>query len=198
LLGQVELDVGGNAFAIGDRIVVRRNDHRLDVRNGDRGVVTAVDPAARTLTARIGDRERTLPHAFLDGRTRSGDPVVQHGYAITAYVAQGLTCRAALVLMHDDADREWVYTTMSRGRERNQLYTVVSNARDRLEYAPVEPNRDPERQLTVALYRTRQQQLALDQAADVLRRARTHEEFARILERREAKRGAERTLGREL
>jgi hypothetical protein len=122
---------------------------------------------------------------------------VQHGYALTAYVAQGLTCRAALVLVHDDADREWAYTALSRGRDCNQLYTVAATARDRLEYAPAGPDRDPELQLTAALNRTRQQQLAVDQAADVLRRARAHDELAQIRERRAANRSAERTVGRE-
>jgi hypothetical protein len=32
-----------------------------------------------------------------------------HGYAITAYVAQGMTCERAYVLARDDAYREWAY-----------------------------------------------------------------------------------------
>lgn len=66
------------------------------------------------LTVRIGGAERTLPRAYLDRATRSGDPSIQHGYAISAYVAQGLTCRTALVLVHDDADREWAYMPKDR------------------------------------------------------------------------------------
>ena len=107
-LGDSELDAGETSFATGDRIVVRRNDRRLDVRNGDRGVVAAVDLGEGTLTVRIGDGERTLPRLFLERRTRGGDPPLQHGYALTAYVAQGLTCRAALVLVHDDAAKSSV------------------------------------------------------------------------------------------
>jgi hypothetical protein len=123
---------------------------------------------------------------------------VQHGYAITAYVAQGLTCRTALVLVHEDADREWAYTALSRGRERNQLYTVTNNDPERLEYAPASPDRDPDERLGAALSRSRQQQLAIEQTADVLRRARAHDEIAQIRERREQNRSADRGIGREL
>jgi len=190
-----ELEAGGLHFAVGDRAVVRRNDRQLDVRNGERGTVIAVDSAAGTLTLRIGARERMLPRAFLARRTRAGDPSLQHGYAITAYVAQGLTCRTALVLVHDDADREWAYTALSRGRERNQLYTVMDTARDRHEYAPAAPSRDPDQRLVSALGRSRQQQLASDQSADLVRRARARDELAQARERRGRSRSADRNVG---
>jgi hypothetical protein len=196
-LGGEELEAAGLRFAVGDRTVVRRNDRRLDVRNGDRGTVTAIDPPAGTLTLRIGDRERTLARAFLERRTRAGDPALQHGYAITAYVAQGLTCQTALVLVHDDADREWAYTALSRGRERNQLYTVTDTARDRHEYAPAAPTRDPDERLGAALGRSRQQQLATDQAAEVVRRARARDELTQARERRECSHSADRGIGTE-
>lgn len=194
-LGDEELKAGGLCFALGDRTVVRRNDRRLEVRNGDRGIVTAIDRSAGTLTLRIQGHERVLPRAFLSRRTRAGDPSLQHGYAITAYVAQGLTCDTALVLVHDDADREWAYTALSRGRERNQLYTVTDTARDRHEYAPAAPTRDPGERLGTALGRSRQQQLATDQAAEVVRRARVRDELAQVRERREHSRSADRGIG---
>ena len=190
-----ELEASGLRFAVGDRTVVRRNDPRLDVRNGDRGTVAAIDVAAGTLTLRIGDRDRVLPREFLERRTSAGDPSLQHGYAITAYVAQGLTCNNAFVLVHDDADREWAYTALSRGRERNQLYTVTDAARDRHEYAPTAPIRDPDERLGAALGRSRQQQLAIDEAAEVVRRARARDELAQARERRERSRSADRGIG---
>jgi ATP-dependent exoDNAse (exonuclease V) alpha subunit len=177
---------------------VRRNDRGLDVRNGDRATVTAVDPAAGTLTVRTAAGERTLPRAFLERCTHSGDAALQHGYALTAYVAQGLTCERTLVLVRDHADREWAYTALSRGRERNQLYTIAGTDRDRLEYAPASPGRDPDERLTAALNRSRQQQLALDQTNDVLLVARSHDDIARLHERRERSRSGDRGIGRQL
>ncbi len=46
-LGEQELALAGGAFAVGDRVVLRRNDRRLGVANGERGVVAAVEPSGR-------------------------------------------------------------------------------------------------------------------------------------------------------
>src|ERR687896_1786044 len=54
-LGQEELVSPGGAFAIGDRVVLRRNDRRLGVANGERSVVAAVDPDAGGIELRVGD-----------------------------------------------------------------------------------------------------------------------------------------------
>ena len=43
-LGRDELELAGGAFAVGDRVVVKRNDRRLGVNNGQRGRVTASSP----------------------------------------------------------------------------------------------------------------------------------------------------------
>jgi hypothetical protein len=99
------------------------------------------------------------------------------------------------VLVHDDADREWTYTSLSRGRERNQLYTVSDTARDRNEYAPAAPGRDPDERLGAAVARSRQQQLAIDQAAEIVGRARARDELAQARERRERPRSADRNIG---
>jgi len=120
-LGADELLAAGAAFAAGDRVLVKRNDSRCDVRNGDRGVIDRVDRAAGTLHVRFDDRTAVLDSRFLSQPTQSGRPALEHSYAITAYAAQGMTCRHALVLARDDAYREWIYTTMTRASEANRL-----------------------------------------------------------------------------
>jgi len=97
------------------------------------------------------------------------------------------------VLVHDGADRKRAYTALSRGRERNQLYTVTDTARDRHEYAPAAPTRDADER-RAALGRSRQQQLATDQAAEVVRRARARDDLAHTRERREHFRSAKRGM----
>jgi ATP-dependent exoDNAse (exonuclease V) alpha subunit len=196
-LGSAELEAGGLRFAAGDRVVVRRNDRHVDVRNGDRGIVTRVDRTAGAVTVRIGERERRLPPEFLARTARNGDPVLQHGYAITAYVAQGLTCRSSLVLIHDDADQEWAYTALSRGTDSNRLYTVSETVGDRAEYAPASPRQDPDRRLSASLQRSRQQRLASDYGVDVLHLVRAHEAAERLRERRQ-QHSVERDSGRGL
>ena len=55
-LGDVEIALPGGSFAAGDRVVLRRNDRRLGVANGDRGIVTHVDQDARAIDVQIADR----------------------------------------------------------------------------------------------------------------------------------------------
>jgi len=161
-LGNDELLAGGTAFAVGDRVIVKRNDSRCDVRNGDRGVVEHVDLARGSLRVRVGEDLAELDASFLSQPTRAGRPSLDHGYAITAYAAQGQTCRHALVLARDD---EWIYTTMTRATQANRLYVVGerSRGRDRQEFAPDEPAKDGRVLLAAALARTHVDEMAIEQ-----------------------------------
>lgn len=163
-LGAEELVTAGAAFAAGDRVLVKRNDGRCDVRNGDRGVVDRVDLAGGAVHVRVGDRRVVLDAQFLAQPTRGGRPALEHGYAITAYAAQGTTCRHALVLARDDAYREWIYTTMTRASEANRLYVVGERqrGRDRQEFAPDEPSQDGRVLLAAALQQTRADEMAIE------------------------------------
>ena len=163
-LGADELVAAGAAFAAGDRVIVKRNDGRLDVRNGDRGVVDRVDIATGTLHVRFGERTAALDAHFLAQPTHAGRPSLEHGYAITAYAAQGMTCRHALVLARDDAYREWIYTTMTRASEANRLYVVGERqrGRDRQEFAPEEPSKDGRVLLAAALQQSQADEMAIE------------------------------------
>jgi conjugative relaxase-like TrwC/TraI family protein len=161
-LGPAELQLPGGAFAAGDQVVLKLNDRRLGVRNNERGVVIGVDRARQTLDVELRDRTVRLPRAFLERRTARGDPTLQHGYAITAYVAQGFTCEKAFVLARDDAYREWAYTTMSRARGGSRLYVVAERTNLRDEFAPAEPQRDQRAALAAALSRSEHRGMAHD------------------------------------
>jgi ATP-dependent exoDNAse (exonuclease V) alpha subunit len=73
-LGGERLQVEDCQLAVGDRVVCGHNAiAELGVANGSRGVVTALDPQARTLTLRLdgtGGRTVILPRSYLDGRGR--------------------------------------------------------------------------------------------------------------------------------
>ena len=125
-LGAEELQLPGGGFSVGDRIVVKRNDLRLGVSNGERGRIVFVDPAKDTLRGELDGRTVRLDASFLDDHTRSGEPTVLHGYAVTGHVAQGMTVDRAFVLAGEGICREWVYTAMSRGREANHLCIAIS------------------------------------------------------------------------
>ena len=160
-LGADELVAAGNRYAVGDRVVIKHNSARLGVHNSERGVVEAVDLRAGSLEIRIDDRVVELDAKFLASRPHAGRPTLEHGYAMTAHSAQGLTCRHALVLARDDTYKEWVYTTMTRATNANRLYVIAERNRGRDEFAPAEPTRDGRMLLAAALMRSREDQLAI-------------------------------------
>ena len=162
-LGNRELRLPGGAFAVGDHVLVKRNDLRLGVVNGDRGRVTAVDPEARQLTLDLDGEQVTLGAGYLEDRTVHGDPTLQHGYAMTVHVAQGLTVDHAFVLAGAGLNRELGYTAISRGRESNHLYVAREPETARVEYAPTDPYRvDPIARLTAQLATSSETTLAID------------------------------------
>ena len=136
-LGDAELELAGGSFAVGDAVVVKRNDLRLGVTNGQRGEVVAIDVDAGSLVVACGDRRVKLDRAFLARVTR-GDPTLVHGYAMTGHVAQGATVDRCFVLASDGMSRGWAYVALSRGRLSNRLYVTTQPDRERAEFAPVE------------------------------------------------------------
>jgi ATP-dependent exoDNAse (exonuclease V) alpha subunit len=162
-LGQQEILLPGGDFSVGDHVLVKRNDLRLGVVNGDRGHVTAVDPERRQLTLDLGGEEVTLGPGYLEDRTVHGDPTLQRGYAMTVHVAQGLTVDYAFVLAGPGLDRELGYTALRRGREANQLYTARDADTARVEYAPTDPYKaDPIARLVAQLETSSAGTLAID------------------------------------
>jgi Ti-type conjugative transfer relaxase TraA len=113
-----EADFGGRAFSAGDRVVLGRNDRRLDVCNGDRGDVVAVAPGHIDVRLDRGDAVR-VPGAY------AADGHLDHGYAMTAHRVQGATVDQTFVLGSDELYREWGYTALSRHRECTSFYLTA-------------------------------------------------------------------------
>jgi ATP-dependent exoDNAse (exonuclease V) alpha subunit len=135
----------------------------------ERGVVVGIDLKAHSLNVRLDERSVQLPRAFLERAAARGDATLTHGYAITAYVSQGMTCKRAYVLARDDAYREWAYTTMTRATDASLLYVVAERTNRRDEFAPTEPQRDPRAALVAALSRREDRRFAseiIDQPPD--------------------------------
>jgi conjugative relaxase-like TrwC/TraI family protein len=129
-LGGERLELEDRQLAVGDRVVCGHNAiAELGVANGSRGIVTALDPHARTLTLRLdGDDDRTvtLPRSYLDGRGRAErNRRVDLAYATTGHRAQGLTRGRALVRLTGSEDVNWLYVQLSRARHDTRLYAVV-------------------------------------------------------------------------
>jgi hypothetical protein len=129
-LGSERLQVEDRQLAVGDRVVCGKNAIvELGVANGSRGVVTALDPQARTLTIRLDgaeDQEVTFPRSYLDGRGRGErNRRVDLAYATTGHRAQGLTRGRALVRLTGSEDVSWLYVQLSRARQDTRMYAVV-------------------------------------------------------------------------
>jgi len=190
-----ELQLPGGAFAAGDLVVIKRNDHQHGVANGERGTITHVDTKNQRLTVQIDNRQVELDRSFLHDTTAQGGPTLLHGYALTCHVAQGLTADSAFLLADAGLSKELAYTALSRGRRTNQVYLTEQPESPHAEYAPVEPASDPLARLTTMLATSGAQQLASEldptavqrQAEERLRRAqhdRRHIETSRWIPKR--------------
>ena len=197
-LGDRELRLPGGAVAVGDHVIVKRNDLRLGIVNGERGVVSALDLDARRLTLDCSGELVTLDASYLDDRTVHGDPTLQHGYAMTVHVAQGLTVDHAFVLAGPGLNRELAYTALSRGRQSNRLYAARDPDTARAEYAPSDGQRlDPIAQLRIQLGTSSANTLAIDTGrgeADM--RDRLVEAERALADASERRRAAEGSRGR--
>lgn len=118
LLEGPALRAHGREFQGGDRVVCLKNRSRLGVLNGDLATVTTVETERRTVTIQLDRTSQpvTVPHWYLD------DGHLDWGYALTGHKAQGATAERAHTVVSDGVDREWIYVTMSRGREGNTIY----------------------------------------------------------------------------
>jgi hypothetical protein len=158
LLDGPALDVNDRTFQAGDRVVCLKNRTRVGVLNGDLATITAIDVERRAVTLRLDrtDQAVTVPSWYLD------DGHFDWGYAITGHKSQGATARRAHTVAGDGVDREWIYVTMSRGREANTIYlTDPDLGNDECEHLT---HRHPERisALIAALARTATEPAALD------------------------------------
>jgi conjugative relaxase-like TrwC/TraI family protein len=158
-LGPDTLEAGGREFRVGDRVLCRRNELSLNVRNGTRGTIVDVEPSTLTLrTDRGALRSLPLPYAEAD---------LDHAYALTGHAAQGATVERAFVLLPDHgALREWGYVACSRASAETHVYLAE---RDPIERET--PLRDPSRpsppeRAAHALERSSSEPLALDQSRE--------------------------------
>jgi conjugative relaxase-like TrwC/TraI family protein len=116
-LGPDESSAGGRSFAVGDRVVMTRNDPRQGLVNGQRGEVIAIDGTGLAVHFAGGGTRH-----IASGYAEAGH--LEYGYAITAHRAQGATVDRAFVLGSDELYREWGYTALSRHRQDSRFYVT--------------------------------------------------------------------------
>ena len=113
--------------------------------------------------ALTSQRTVTLDPHFLSSPTR-GRPPLQHAYAVTGHIAQGLTTDRTFVLGTDRLFREWGYVAMSRGRLSNRMYAVVGEPTAREEFAPTGRRPRALEDLVDRLEQSSRQRITVDEA----------------------------------
>lgn len=158
------LMVAHQEFAVGDRVIARRNDRFRDIDNGTLGRVESIDRHTGAMTVVTdSDERRQLDLGYVADH-------LEHAYALTGHGAHGATVEwAGVVGRPSEFTREWAYTALSRARARTRVYVVAEATRvqrEREQYAPPEPERTPTETLDVltrAMTRQEAEALALQQ-----------------------------------
>ena len=166
LLSQQRLNSGNHDYAVGDLVMFVRNDYDIGVRNGERGMVTAIDQQYGSLTVNVDNSDVDVPAPYV----AAGH--VHWGYAATVHKNQGSTCDHAYLLATDAMYRELGYVALSRGRIDNRIWIIGDHdadidAPEPHGSAPNEPT-DPIEELIKVLERSNAQQLAIDQAHSLI------------------------------
>lgn len=127
-LGERSVTVAGELFSQGDRLITRLN--RPQVSNRERWEVSAVDETQQFLKLRrIGGDERVviLGPDYLNRRTESNEPAIQHAYALTTYATESKTFDSAFALLDSGISREDFIVAVSRARGPTTAYGVTAS-----------------------------------------------------------------------
>lgn len=105
-------------LAVGDLVMVTRNDNATGLLNGTRAQISSADNKQLRMHTEDG-RDATVPTNWAAGR-------LTHAYATTVHKAQGLTTNECLLYGTGALCQQAGYVGLSRGREANHLYTTLT------------------------------------------------------------------------
>ncbi|MFM8395295.1 MAG: ATP-dependent RecD-like DNA helicase, partial [Acidobacteriota bacterium] len=110
--GQPELVRGNRALRVGDKVIQRVNNYKLEVFNGDIGTIEAIDLEDQLVAIRFGERLIAYDYADL--------MELAHGYCVTVHKSQGSEYPAVVLPLH---------TSHFMMLSRNLLYTALTRAK---------------------------------------------------------------------
>jgi conjugative relaxase-like TrwC/TraI family protein len=179
------VQIAGREWAVGDRVIARRNDRGRDLDNGMRATITHVDPENGVTIQADSGGVRQLD---IDYTTHH----LEHAYALTGHGMQGGTVQwAAVIGQSGDFTRNWSYTALSRAREPTEILLVDEPSRAAQEREEIAPAEDPaERSAPVARMAVRMRErddedLALEQLEHAAREQAVQESDRGDEQRRE-------------
>jgi hypothetical protein len=112
----------GTEFQAGDRIVVRDNWYaHADLRNGQTGTITTINPDTNTVRFR-----RDLDGSVIDLPGLYVDSSVDHAYAQTFHTTQGQTFHTTHLYVGTGVAAEHGYTGLSRAQDETHLWVNTS------------------------------------------------------------------------
>lgn len=117
-------EAGPVKLAVGERVILGRNDRELGVNNGTRATVTAIDGRRIDLVIREAGQRRT---AVLD---LDHYDAIRPGWAQTIHTAQGLTVDRTYLLATRHLDRHATYVALSRHRDEARLWYARADMLD--------------------------------------------------------------------
>jgi hypothetical protein len=102
----------------GERLLLKQNDKFLGVRNGDLGIVKAVNKTGFDITLDSGETIH-IPHTY---------KAIDYGYALTVHKSQGMTAEHTRVLIDSKYwDRHLSFVAMTRHKQTLKIYADTIN-----------------------------------------------------------------------
>jgi exodeoxyribonuclease V alpha subunit len=120
--GKTELGRGGRVLRVGDKVMQRVNNYKLEVFNGDMGTIEYIDLEDQVLAVRFADRLVTYDQADL--------LELGHGFAATVHKSQGSEYPAVVIPLHMQhyimLSRNLLYTALTRAK---QMVVMIGTSR---------------------------------------------------------------------
>ena len=124
----------GARASVGDLIICRRNDHRLEageagraLANGDILRIEAITGSGLMVRRLLGADPATGQRRFTDRAfCYVGYQSSDLAYAITGHSAQGATVHTGIALVTGNEGRQWLYPAMTRGTDANLAFVFTT------------------------------------------------------------------------
>ena len=142
-------EFGELPFAVGDKIMFRKNDNKLDIKNRKTAEILGIDTYGDgfQLLVRMHEDGRELTVDSRKFKGENGKLALHHGDAVTTYSSQGATVDETFVMHSNFTDRRLAYVAFSRHKDETHLYVdqsaAVSKMQSQLsadEYVTFKPN----------------------------------------------------------
>jgi AAA domain/TrwC relaxase len=123
--------------SVGDLVICRGNDHRVQagepgrgLANGDTLRIEAIHGNAIQVRRLLEPDPATGQRRFTDRAfTYTGYQTCDLAYAVSGHSAQGGTVHTGITLVTGNEDRQWLYAAMTRGTETNLAFVSTTPAR---------------------------------------------------------------------